>query len=1108
MAKRARRTTKTARAKKTAKRAAKKTAKTAPPKTKRTATKRAAARKAATKRTATKRAAKKTAKTAKTAARKTAKTTAAQSQGRASGFALKDGLVEEALVSGERRDLLEAYFGEELYEELRTLTTRARTARVRGGPRVLVLPGIMGSKLGRDRTFFDDVIWVDPIDIVAGNLEDLSLIDGHPDIEPLGVILLAYLKIKLRLNLAGFDADFHPFDWRRDIAVLGKQLADRIVRETSSGSGNGALTLVAHSMGGLVSRAAVKHLEGRGEADRVSRLIMLGTPNYGSFSPVQAMSGHHSLVKKVAAIDLKNDEADLVNDVFNSFPGLHQMLPARQRYSGLDLYDPANWPPKGFGPRPDLLTKAPAVHDALAAGQPRFTLIAGVNQETVVGVRREGDDFVFQTSPAGDGTVPLDFAELEDTTTYYIEEEHGSLPNNGEVIKAVIDVMETGATSRLPTDWAPRQRAAPRERSGEQLAPTPFDGRRGKQVSPRELRHLLEEFAAPPRQLREEKAPAVATAVTVSGEPIVVGRRRQQRIDLRLAHGDVSQVDSRALVLGLFRGVDPSGAARAIDAQLDGAIAEFTERRMISANVGEVFIMPANRYRMGAELVVFAGLGTYDDFNDEVLRLVAENIARTLVRTKVDDFATVMLSSATGMAMADVLSNLVEGFLRGLGEGNAASSGGGSGAGGHLRSITLCEFDRQRFEQMHNELLRLTTTPLFDEIEATVEVMELPPPPPAPAVARRGIAGPDPAYLIVREMPAPVPEETDPSVGASFTLRASVLTAGARATVVTDSLEVDAAALNRHLEFIETRAFDYGALDGFGRKLGELVLPGLVRRAMHGTQDRPLVVIHDARASRIPWETLRIDNWAPAANAGLTRKYEAEDMTVAKWLEERRLASQLNVLLIVDPTQDLLGAREEGKRVKELLAQDPTVRLDELWQAQATLGAVRAAFRSGKYDLVHYAGHAFFDPMNRARSGLICHGKQVLSGRELAQLEQLPAVVFFNACESARVRGAELRVRPQRDRQGGQATAQRLETNVGLAEAFLRAGVGSYIGTYWPVGDAPAKAFGEAFYRAIVDGRSVGAALNAGRAAVLALRSVDWADYIHYGSPNFTVKQR
>ena len=1034
------------------------------------------------------------------ASRGGSRTGRAQPQGdvNRTGFALRDDVVEEALISGSHRDLLEDYFGEEAYAELRELAARSRRVRVRGGPRVLILPGIMGSKLGRPGRFFDDTLWIDPVDISAGRLAGLALDGGDDDVGPLGVVLMTYLKIKLRLRLAGFDAVFHPYDWRHSIVRSGAGLADRIRREAQSATGTRRLYLVAHSMGGLVSRAALKLLNESDERESVARLVMLGTPNYGSFSPVQALSGYHSLVRKVAALDLRHDESELVNEVFSTFTGLYQMLPAPDRFTGMDLYHLENWPPTGMAPRRPLLEAAPDIHGHLAPNDPRFVLIAGVNQGTVVGVHRHGDGFVFTQSTEGDGTVPLALARLDGVTTYFVEEEHGSLPNNAEVAGAVIDLLETGETRVLGTEWEPRRREI-WETAGERLAPAPFEGRTGTQVHRNELRHLLDGFAAPPTPARGADPTAGGyERAGLSSAPIVVGRKRQGRIDIRLAHGDITQVDTRAIVLGLFKGVRPAGAAIAVDRQLDGAVWEFTERRMLTGTVGEVFMMPASRYRTGADIIVFAGLGTYEELSQETLRLAGENVARTLIRTKVDEFATVMIGSGSGLSPEEVLEHLVRGFVRGVQDADSRS---------WLRAVTFCERDLSRFNRMHHEMLRLSASPLFDETEVTVEAYELPPAPPLAAAERRFPTGRSPVYLMVREEPdrGAVPADVGLTVG--FVLRASLLTAGEKATVVTDSVEVEAEALNRHLEVIETKAFQAEGLESFGATLSELVLPPLVRQALGSLRDRHLVVINDSRTSRIPWESINVDGWFPAAAMGLSRKYEAENLAVAKWLEERRLESELAVLLIVNPTLDLPGAVREGELVREVLASQPGVRVDELAGEEATYTAIRAALRSGRYDVVHYAGHAFFDPIDRARSGILCHGRTVLSGNDLARLERLPALMFFNACESGRVRGASPRVRSQGDRDRGAGTAGRIETSAGFAETLLRAGVANYVGTYWPVEDASATTFGAAFYENLVTGASVGAAVNAGRGAVKELRSVDWADYILYGSPDFAIKR-
>jgi len=72
----------------------------------------------------------------------------------------------------------------------------------------------------------------------------------------------------------------------------------------------------------------------------------------------------------------------------------------------------------------------------------------------------------------------------------------------------------------------------------------------------------------------------------------------------------------------------------------------------------------------------------------------------------------------------------------------------------------------------------------------------------------------------------------------------------------------------------------------------------------------------------------------------------------------------------------------------------------------------------------------------------------------------------------------------------------------------MRGGAANYVGTYWPVGDDAAAAFAETFYKDLVLGESIGKALQNGRNAVRKLKSVDWADYIHYGSYDFVLKHR
>jgi pimeloyl-ACP methyl ester carboxylesterase len=989
------------------------------------------------------------------------------------GYQLQDGELEKALLSGDHAEILEQYIGEPEYEELKQLAMDAYRTDVRGGPRVLILPGIMGSKLGYPGKIFDDVLWIDPIDIAMGRLDKLALSNDHAGIEPCGVVQLAYLKMKLYLKIKGYDADFYPYDWRQDIGLLGRQLLKKLNRE-----GSGKVNLVAHSMGGLVARQAIAQ-----GASNIGRLVMMGTPNHGSFVPVLALRGIYGIVRKIAAIDLKHSAKDLSALIFSTFPGLYQMLPWREKFDVFDLFDSRNWPANEPQPSQELLTAAMAAQTTFPPADKRFFMIAGVNQETVTGVRKEKDAFVFDCSCMGDGTVPLAFAELPGARTYYVEETHGSLPNNGSVERAVSDILDNGSTDALPDHWTPSRKRAEKTFRDEDLRIPAFDGRTGNAVRPSEIRKLIEEVAAP---LSIQDTAPVPTTTSTSPQPVgcgyshkfssvVVGRRHQHRIDIRLAHGSITEVDSCAYVLGIFRDVEPSGPANDLNERLDGLITDFSSRRMIRGNLGEIFLMPVGRYSVQADMALFVGLGPFDRLTDEGLQLCAENTIRTFVRSRVDEFATVLLGAGSGLGVQKALENLVIGFFRGLMDADRD---------GRFRRITICEFDEVRFELIKQELYRLASTPLFEDVEVTFDEKILPQPP-----ARRYIGLPDPVYLIVRKEGG-----DEKTIG----FRSSILTSGEKATVITGVRNIKNRDLDAHLKRLKNRKFSFDTVDNYGTLLSELVLVPEVRAVLSKRQNRSLVVVHDAEGSKIPWETIRIDGWSPAVTGGLSRRYAAENMSVAKWLEQRRYGKAIDLLLVVDPTENLEGAKQEGERIHYLFDSHPGVNITELKGENATKQALKRAFVSGAFDVIHYAGHAYFNEGVPSRSGVLCSGREVLSGAELAGLGNLPGLVFFNACEAGRVRG------------GGPAKRvhiqERVSQNVGLAEAFLRGGVANYVGTYWPVGDKPAKLFAEIFYVSILEGFSISAALLSARKAVFKIASVDWADYIHYGSPDFVLK--
>jgi len=355
------------------------------------------------------------------------------------------GALERALRSGEHRRELAAYLGESEYALLHTLARASARARRRASyPKVYLLPGIMGSQLGHwhPRGQAADLLWLDPSDIVRGRLAELRS-GADPALEPLGAIVYSYLALKLRLQAAGFKVILYDYDWRQDLRLLGAQLAARLRAEP-----RGPLALVGHSMGGLLARAALGHCAGDPTAERITRVIGLGTPHGGSIAAVQALRATYPVVCRLAAIDGRHDAEGLSREVCCTFKSVYQLLPADS--GGLDLFDARSWPQRGAGPDAALLAAARGFGAQLAPADARFVSIIGTGQRTVTGIERRGGQFHYEISAAGDGTVSALCATLPGAHDYFLRCEHSELPRSELVAGAVVDLLRTGRTRRLP----------------------------------------------------------------------------------------------------------------------------------------------------------------------------------------------------------------------------------------------------------------------------------------------------------------------------------------------------------------------------------------------------------------------------------------------------------------------------------------------------------------------------------------------------------------------------------------------------------------------------------------------------------------------------------
>lgn len=976
---------------------------------------------------------------------------------------LHDEAIERLLASGERRRELVALLGEDAYRELGELARRAQAVR-RAGPATYVLPGLMGSRIGRRGKLLDDVIWLDPVAVATGQLVRLALPRGAR-LAPLGVMLLNALKLKLSLQVAGFDARFHAYDWRRGIDGLAAGLVARIAAE-----GRREVLLVGHSMGGVVARLALALDTGR----HIARVVQLGSPNLGSFAPVLALRAVYPTVRKLAALDLRHDAEDLARIVFRTLPSLHELLPGPGPGGAPDLFNPAAWPDDDLRPDRGLLDAAAAARARWPAADERCLHIVGVRQETVTQATLHGSEFHYTLERDGDGTVPLSLAMLPGAKHWSVAEKHGGLPNNGKVIAAVVDLLRTGATKRLPElarRAAPRRARTVTESALRRVAPRKV---RWQDLSPDARRRLLEPVISPEFHGTVAASTLRALPAVTPDATHATGARI---LELRLVRGDIADAEARALVLGVFRNVAPSGASTAIDARIGGTIREFARRRMFAAGLGQVTALPVAPGTLRAAFVMLAGLGSFDDFGAEAQALVAGNVVRTLARAGIGDFATVLFGSGSGVPVAAAVEQQLAGFVAGLSDADPA---------GVIRRITICELDARKYSA-----LRRAATTAAQRLSAPGLRIVMDADGPAqgavtPKARRPEARQRDPVYLLV----------TLVEQGRSdYLCRSSLLTAGAKAGVLAGTVRLGRKALRAHLAPAESGQLGPQDMARFGNGLAQLLLPESVRAGLAAMQPRPVVVVHDGEGSRVPWETLRAGNVHPALVGGLTRRYASDTLTVARWNEHRAPGARLQVLMVVDPTRDLPGAADEGAALGRMLRAGGA-EVEILSGAAASRRALLDEFASGRHDVLHFAGHGFFDADDPGSSGLVCAAREVLRGADLDGLANLPSLVFFNACEAARVR------RPHRP------TAARLfafRRSTSVAEAFLGGGVANFIGTHWPVGDRAALVFSKTFYQRMLDGQLLGECMLDARRQVAAIGSIDWADYILYGDHDFAV---
>ncbi len=356
---------------------------------------------------------------------------------------------------------------------------------------VVILPGITGSVLqkdGRDIWAVSGQAMLQALKTLGNSLQWLKLERDDPDAEYLddgikatrlvddahivpGLVKIDGYTTTARLITNYFEvipgdiredkpANFFkfPYDWRRDNRVNAKILKKYIDLRLKqwreyTGLKDAKVILVAHSMGGLVSRYYLEVLEGWRDC---KTLITFGTPYRGSVAAVNFLANGY----KQKFLDL--------TEVMRSLTSVYQLMPIYKMLKINDEYHRIAEAPVGLPyidqeRAKDALKFHREIEEAVNRHQNDADYLKSYKIIPIVGTKQitfqsaifsAGQLTVNSELPTGidsllgdgDGTVPYASAiPIELSSEYretYIAEQHGSLQNNENILGQLLQRLQ------------------------------------------------------------------------------------------------------------------------------------------------------------------------------------------------------------------------------------------------------------------------------------------------------------------------------------------------------------------------------------------------------------------------------------------------------------------------------------------------------------------------------------------------------------------------------------------------------------------------------------------------------------------------------------------
>ena len=977
-------------------------------------------------------------------------------------------------------------------------------------PAVFILPGILGSNLKLDgKRIWLGFRFVNGLMKLAWNPATAARV--LPD----GPIGMSYDDLIERL------ADTHEvipfaFDWRRPIEDEARRLATAVDAELAvRATSQKPVRLLAHSMGGLVARTM--QLEKPETWQRMmardgARLLMLGTPNGGSWAPMQTLSGDDTFGNALVAFgSLFNNGG--ARAMMAGMPGFIQMQAALlDPKLGLDkesswkkladddmaaLHERSIWHDLSaqraiyeWGAPPQaVLDQAVALRrrlDAqvatLGADAQKMLMVVGQAPSTPSGIFMSADGLEYENATdGGDGRVTLENALLPGVKTWKVNAEHGKLPDVSQAFAAYTELLVTGQTHLLDA-YEPPARTARSASGGHAVDDTSASVMVRSRPS-----HGLQGSLPPSTSGDVLGVDQAAQGLHVSG--------KTGALTMSVFNCDVKFV-RQALLVGHYRSMILTGAESVVDRLVDKGMSRALRAGLYPDAVGSNYIFgnlrknPDNPLEMARPMAaIVVGLGEegklrHVDLIYSVRQAVLAYAQRLSEReggalAQFEMAATLIGSGGTGISASASAQSIAQGAL----EANLKLRESGWP---QLARIMIVELYLERAVDAWRALQQLQlATPNRLKVEGKVES--------GVGALRRSLDSSyrGAAYDYIKALTVAGGDPANPCISYTLDTRRARTEVRAQHAQGTLLRQLVAHASNDSNTDIQV-----------GRTLFNLVVPVEIEPFLGGSSE--MVIELDEGTAAIPWELL---NTNPDAQSVDQRPWAIRCKLIRKLQSTEFRANVLDaspddsILVIGEPMCDasvyprLEGARKEAIAVAGRLmapgsglAADKVCSLVEQCDAQTIINALFER----PYRAVHIAGHG----AATINGGVVLSGKDTyLGANEVRAMRTIPELVFLNCCHLA-----------GRDAATTLAPYNRAEFAANIAEELIHVGVRCVIAAGWAVEDGPAEVFATSFYAALLGGARFIEAVGVARAAAWEAnrQGNTWAAYQCYGDPEWT----